>query len=316
LDEAGRWVRILRAIAKHMRSRSADGQATRAAREILGVSGEGAIAYRHSSTHSEFTPADPHPDNSDALRVAASYDLVRARRESRLRIVDHSRATDLEKSMVLIGSPTAEGLSRTVFGYSEVDGSQNGLRLTHPPVDLPYVWQLDPAEIDPGALATRYVRGRGVAARPNWRIIDTRTNKPFIPEVDNDGWLQCDYLVVTRLRNFLTRNAYDRGSYIMNFGGAHGTGTRALELLLRDESVLRRVAHELRGRPEAYQLLFRVSRLSHDPRTGTRARAIELLDAVKIEDTEERWRIASEIAHPGFHTWMSRPPEEDTQTLL
>jgi hypothetical protein len=295
---------VVQSLWRHMQLREREAEATRAARALLGIGSPGEVAYRHSSTHSDFTPGKFHPDNTDALSAAADLDIVRAGRDGRLRLLDRSGVVDVEKSMVLIGSPVAEALSRDLFGYQPAEGLDNGLRLTQSPVDLPFRWQLDPEGIDPGATATRFVRGHGPAARPNWRIVSERDGRLFIPAVDNDGWLRTDYLLVTRLRNFITRAAWQRGSFVVSFGGAHGTGTRAVDLLLRDEQLLRQIAERLGESPVAYQLLLEVGQMTHHPKEGTRAHAIRLVAAERIEDNEERWEEANRVAFPGFKGWL------------
>lgn len=116
--------------------------------------------------------------------------------------------------------------------------------------------------------------------------------------------LETDYLLVTRMRNFLTQKALDEGKYIVSFGGTHGTATRAIELLFSDERLLAEVAPVLAGSPEAYQLLFRVSGMRHDPKRGTRANHMELVAAEPLDDYLDRWRSANQIVQRAFARWL------------
>jgi hypothetical protein len=246
-----------------------------------------------------------HPDNANAVAIASSYDAHEADRRKELVEADIVEVSE-EQSMVLLGSPTAEGFSRVLFGYSRA-GPEDSLRQTEAPLDLPFRWELDAAQID--AKAYRYVRDRGLVSRPNWRVVDQRTGHLYIPETRNeDHLLVTDYLLVTRLRNFATQAALDSGHYVVSFGGTHGTGTRAIDLVLSDRSVLRKVSQALRGKRDvvAYQLLFAVGNMLHDPDRGTRARKIDLVDAVLLDDSEERWRTAQSVIRPRLAEWLAQ----------
>lgn len=273
------------------------------AKDMLGLTHEADVAYRHDSVHALFSEStELHPDNLAGLTAAAGNDFARAKDLRRIRKSLDIRAA-LSTNLVLIGSPTAEGLSRPAFGY-EPDVDEDSLTLNQPPIDLPFKWVISKTLIDERAIARRYVAGKGLVARPNWRI---ETNKQiYMPEVDSSGYLSIDYLLVTRLRNYLSNEALDEGRYIVSFGGAHGTATRAIEILLRDRETLRRIGERIKGRPAAYQLLLRVGKMKHDMMTGTRATRIELVgDPIVLPDTRQIWRTASEIARINLERWLS-----------
>ena len=271
-------------------------------KELLGISLDPLIAYRHTSSHSHFSGGDPHPDNGNALVTVAGNDLATAKREKRLVTVD-DLAVGVGQSAVLIGSPTAEDFSRIVFGY-EPTGVENGLRFAHDLVDLPYRWQLDSGEIP--AKARRLVRGSGWHERPNWYITGKETHIPYARNADQQ--LETDFLLLTRIRNFLTPEALTAGRYVFSVAGAHGTGTRAVELVLNDRAVLANVREALisLGSPDWYQLLFRVSNFTHREREGTRARSITLLDAVPIPEDDGMWRQACLEVAPAILRWQLR----------
>ncbi len=295
-DVTDSGARIMRWLARWVAAHRREARLASEAKHLLGITGDPHVAYCHVSRHSQFTTAHLHPDNADAL-ASISADAVRqAELDRRLTTVD-DLSTSLGKSLVLIGSPTAEALSRIVFGYEPCEGD-NGLVLSRPPIELPFHWQLDPREIPAEAVARRFVRGREWTDRPNWYVIESTTtgDVPHVPYVGNlDARLESDFLLVTRVRNFLTREALHRGHYILSFGGAHGTGTRALELLLKEPAILGRVAEQLRsmGHPHAFQLLFEVTRLSHR-KDGTRAHAIALRSAAVIPTDANTWQQASD----------------------
>lgn len=129
--------------------------------------------------------------------------------------------------------------------------------------------------------------------RPNWRIAGPE--RSHVPRVDEDGVLLEDYLLVTKLRNYLSPVALDDGRAVISFGGTHGTGTRALGLIFRDRDVLGELVDQLRSRPAAFQMLFRVGDIAHDQKVGSHARTIELVEnAIVLPDNDQVWRTAAQ----------------------
>jgi hypothetical protein len=231
-----------------------------------------------------------HPDNLHGLAAASGNDYKKAEAAGLLAEAD-SVSAELEHNLVLIGSPTAEGLSRIIFGYRQDGEDTDSLAAENSPIDLPYRWVISKARVDERAVARRFVAGRGLVKRPNWRI--TGPDRIYVPRVDDNGMLEEDYLLVTKVRNYLSTGAVDAGHYIISFGGAHGTGTRALELLYRNKLILRNVAQQLRTKPAAFQILLRVGNIAHDPVNGSRARDVELVgNAMILPDTDPVWRSA------------------------
>jgi hypothetical protein len=276
--------------ASWMREKATFRQRADVAKELLGLHQGKMVAYRHDSRHVLYTGTeDLHPDNLHGLVAASGNDYVRAQQSGRVRVEEEVR-TRSPHDLVLIGSPTAEGLSRILFGYSP-DGHPDSLAMDQAPVDLPFRWVISKNEVDELAVVRRFVAKRGLIERPNWRIVGP--DRIYVPRVDEDGVLLDDYLLVTKLRNYLSRSALDEGRSVISFGGSHGTGTRALELIFRDKAILHEIATQLRARPAAFQMLFRVSDIDHNRSTGSRARRIELIeDAIVLPDNEQVWRTA------------------------
>ena len=272
-----------------------------AAKQLLGIARDD-VAYRHDSVHPLYSGAtELHPDNLAALTAAAGDEYFRACRLGHVRTAE-ALTSSLNTNLVLIGSPTAEGLSRPTFGY-EPDIDPDSLALGQPPIDLPLRWVLSKTQIDRRAQARRYVEGKAVVTRPNWRI--EGQNKMFVPEVDSVGLLSLDYLLVTRLRNYLSHEALDKGKFILSFGGTHGTATRAIEILLRDRETLRKIAHQLEGPPAAYQFLLKVGAMNHDMSRGTRATRVELAgDPIIIPDNQQTWLYAAKVAKSNLEKWL------------
>lgn len=298
--EAVEALRILGGTAQAARKRAADvGEAKR----LLGLADPSGEAYRSDAVHPLFTPGEIHPDNKAAL-LAAGTDVLGRDTIQR----DTLEVSAPDNSLLLFGSPTSEGLSRVVFGYSELPG-QDGLSWDDPPLDLAYAWELDPGRVG-DALIGRFVQGRGLIKRPPWQIRDLRggSSPQLVPEADSEGLIREDYLLITRTRNFLSADTEHRGQFLVSFGGAHGTGTRAVNLLFHDRRLMARVLGELKakqvqatgrlgGVPKAYQLLFRVSKIKHGP-AGSIPGALELVDAVVLPDKPEVWSFARRRAVP------------------
>lgn len=281
------------------------------AKQLLGLKDPVGEAYRSDSVHPLYSPGEIHPDNRAALSVAGSDALAR-----QPVVRDGLRVDPTDHSLLLFGSPTSEGLSRIVFGYEEIAGVE-GLDLRDPPLDLRYAWELNPESVGEGKVG-RYVPGKGLVERPLWQIKDLQRPAAgrLIPE-SNNGLLSEDYLLVTRMRNFLSAEALDSGKFVVSFGGAHGTGTRAVELLIRDKRLMTTVLEELKskqarttgrvgGVPKAYQLLFRIPLIRHRAR-GSIPGALELVDAVVLPDAEATWDHARRRAAPR----LKRDVEQD-----
>jgi len=283
-------------------------QETEEVKDLLGIRREGIVAYRHDSVHALYPRGlELHPDNLAALTALAGSEFARAKDLKSIQQLEVVK-TSLKNNLVLIGSPTAEGLSRPTFGY-EPDVDMDSLALKSPPLDLPFKWILSKTEIDERAKIQRLVPGKGVVVRPNWRIEGEK--KLYVPEADSSGFLSVDYLLVTRIPNFLTPDALDAGKYIVSFGGSHGTATRAVELLLRDQSVLRKIAELLLSKPSAFQILLRASSMKHDERLGTHATKIEVVEGpIILSHNYQAWRTAAKIAGDNLSKWLSQSKEE------
>ena len=310
-------VEALRALGKTgaaARQRALD---VKEAKRLLGLVDPAGEAYRSDAVHPLFTPGEIHPDNKAAL-LAAGTDLLAGDLARRDKLpVD---ATD--NSLLLFGSPTSEGLSRVVFGYSEL-GDREGLIQDDLHIDLAYAWELDPERLGGGEVA-RFVPDRGLVTRPPWQIKDLRGGRwnRFTPRADQDGMICEDYLLVTRLPNFLSSEAESRGQFLVNFGGAHGTGTRAVKLLFKDRRLMATVMEQLKaqyvgatgrigGVPNAYQLLFRVIDIKHRPGSGSVPGKLELVDAIVLPDTDGAWDLARRRATPHLRD-RTKPDDEGT----
>ena len=128
-------------------------------RQALGLAGAGDTSYRHDSVHALYTnELQPHPDNIAALAAVCGKDLADAIKRSQF-LAEEEIKTSIGTNLVLIGSPIAEGLSRPLLGYEPEPGLEDSLLLDQAPVDLPYRIVMSRNQVDPSAIARRFVAG-------------------------------------------------------------------------------------------------------------------------------------------------------------
>ncbi|MFF9304113.1 hypothetical protein [Streptomyces sp. NPDC014777] len=245
--------------------------------------------FRQQSAHPLFAFGDTiHPDNAAALNAVLSGEGGRKKQ-----VVDQlwGRVSD---SLVLLGSPTSEGLSRLVFGYQEAPNRADCLLKGGLASSLPFSWNLDGTQIK--ARAKRWVSGISQPTeRPNWSIQGSQ-NRRWYPDLRGDDFLKTDYLLITKIPNILVDEDRGSGHFIVSIGGAHGTGTRSIERVLSNRSVLRKIVDELNIDPEnpaswpdAYQILLRVGKIEHDAQSGSRPKDVEYVDSRRISESSDWW---------------------------
>ena len=248
--------------------------------EILGIQEDQDCSYRVGMSHPTVQRGSFHPDDVTAFRALAGPSLSRCLETGWLNLQD-SLASDLESNLILIGAPGPESLSRLVFGYRQRDGG--GLSFTGDTLDLPFRWQEDVSVVRANCL--RYQQGGLVTTRPNWPILDSRTGSVIsrYPETNCSGFLLSDYLLVTKVPNFITPGAQASGRSVVSFGGSHGIGTRAVSLLLDSSEVMRRLGEEYsKGGSRYFQALLEARSIVHEPRTGSHAKRLALVAFVPL----------------------------------
>jgi hypothetical protein len=98
---------------------------------------------------------------------------------------------------------------------------------------------------------------------PNWFIRDTRSGELLKPaKRKEDNFLTSDFLLISILPNILDRESYDRGDKIQIFGGTHGVGTRAVELVCSDNSLIDQI-NGLAGKLQYWQALLEIDEIDH-----------------------------------------------------
>lgn len=279
---------------------------------LLGIGGRiDLLNYRVAGHHPLYDIGDPHPDDRAALVAVARHGLKSLSGGApTLTLVDRCQGS-LADGLCLVGSPEAEIVSRLVFDYVPRRDGQ-GMRYLGKTLDLPYRWQEDATAVT--ATYARYVEGRGKVSRPNWPIIDQRnsTHRSIFPAVDNDGFLASDLLLITKLPNFLSADALERGRSIVSIAGSHGTATRSVDIFLRDEVALRTVAQRLPADAQAFQVLLEAGDMIHQ-QAGSRARAVRVLDVQDLTRGDSEWISATKRVKLNYKEWrhQSRLPGVD-----
>jgi len=166
-----------------------------------------------------------------------------------------SKGTDI----LTIGCPISDLVSREALEYS---GSQYHLkRNKNPKLILPIEYVLDKDDVgSEHFMCKRFVTGME-KQMPNWTIsIDGNQFPP--PRTDRDGWLQSDYLLITRMPNVLSPVAFYSGKEILIIGGTHGIGTEAINLILNNEEYLEEIYRQTKSY-KYYQILVEVDKVKH-----------------------------------------------------
>lgn len=261
---------------------------------LIGVKNDDMFQYRVAMRHPNIVPGQPHPDDALAFVSIASRSAALAMEQQRFTEIE-SIPADLDSGFVLLGSPEAEVLTSVIFGYRrKEDGT--GMEYLGNTLELPFRWQEDSAKVE--AECTRMVPGSGKATRPNWPVVDSTglKEKLLYPRVANDGMIYTDYLLITRVPNFMTSVGFESRRSIISVAGTHGTGTRSVERLLGDRSALAAIAAEIGPETEACQILVEASDISHSKLSGSVARKVRVVSMVKFDRPEWKWISARNAA--------------------
>jgi hypothetical protein len=247
--------------------------------------------FRQQSAHPLFPSGGTiHPDNLTALSA-----VLKGGRGNKKEVVEQEQLWgNASDSLVLLGSPASEGLSRFVFGYQEVSDRTDCLLKEGLASHLPFSWNLDGTQVR--AKGKRWVPGVSQpTARPNWSIQGPEAHR-FFPDLGCDDFLKTDYLLMTKIPNVLVDEDRGSGHFLVSIGGAHGTGTRAIECVLSNASVLRRIVTELHidtdnpaTWPDAYQVLLRAGSIKHDQQRGSFPCDVTYIDSRRISQSSDWW---------------------------
>ncbi|CAN5240435.1 hypothetical protein BH11ACT7_BH11ACT7_04450 [soil metagenome] len=281
---------IAQAIAARVGRFRRDRRQIHHARHLIGINSNQLFNYRVAMQHPMQIPGTPHPDDAYAFVSVASEDACRAMELKNFR-VEETLPADLDDGYVLIGSPEAELLTAVMFGY-ERKPPDGGMKYLGSTIDLPYRWDEDRSNVV--ATCSRLVPGQGRVTRPNWPIVDntgTRTSRLY-PVVQNNGLLHTDLLLITKVPNYLSATALQSGRTVVSIAGAHGTGTRAVEVLLRDRRCMREIAERVKTDAQAFQILVEVGNVNHHPLNGSVASSVQIRDVRCFSRSNSEWERA------------------------
>ncbi|MGW5011595.1 hypothetical protein ACWEOR_05695 [Micromonospora chalcea] len=275
----------------------------REAKQLLGLGQPDLYSYRVAMHHPLYKRGDPHPDDLAAFITMAGHDIAEAEEAGTLALLDKVEVA-LSEGLVLIGSPEAEAVTRLAFGYERRKDAL-GMRYRGCTLELPYRWEEDRTTVK--AEYERFVPGMGRARRPNWPIIDQSRGspRPIFPVVANTGLLHTDFLLITKVPNFLTSVGYECGRSIVSVAGTHGTGTRSIELMLRDRTLLGQIRAGIPDDAQAFQVLLEATDIQHDAERGSRAKRLRLRDVQVFERPESTWRAAMREVNSRRAGWLA-----------
>lgn len=285
-------IKVADSIIKWVKLRHQTAQDAKNCLELLGLDRNSDYSFRVGMQHPLMQLGTPHPDDAEAFTSIFTPKLLKHPDD----IITSSKEiySPLSDNIVAIGSPEAEVLTQILFGYDRIEGS--GLHYSGDTIDLPYRWLENSSEV-----STEYLRPGDSGEdqwRPNWPIVSEigAKQRKLYPEVGKDGRLRSDYLLITRVPNYLG-DGVGLGRSFISIAGSHGIGTKAIKLFVRNKYILAKVWSELGGpsNHDSFQILCRANRVV--PRGNSfEATGLELIDVQVIDSSDIKWESAREYA--------------------
>jgi hypothetical protein len=197
-----------------------------------------------------------HPDNEEAASTIFNL-LKRNEVEVKDRIFDlYPNSSELGYNILSIGSAKSTLTTRLLERYSGNDGRY----LVRD--SLPYLkWELLIDERKLFGISTRYLEKKKWI-RPNHALIDNERHNEYAPLLDTNGWLREDLLLISKLPNNINADAIHMKSNCIIVEGVHGTGTKALGLLIHSGDMLSELKKRVRDN-KYWQALYRIA-VKHD----------------------------------------------------
>ena len=284
---AGSTLKVAPGIFAAVKRLRADIRDARSFKESLGLVDKYAINFRVAMNHPLLQSGVPHPDDFDALSSVLGSDMPKWD-QVEVPTSDIELTSPLSDSFVLIGSPESETMTRLAFGYRKLP-AERGVEFVGSGIELPFRWEEDARRVK--AIHRKYVGGRGLVERPNWPILDERGKqaKSIFPELDGRRFLKTDLLLITKIPNYFTDEGFQSRRSLISIGGAHGTATRAIGILLKNRRMMADLHREIRHY-QGFQIICQVTDIRHDISVGSRANTIEIREVVPIEHSDAEWR--------------------------
>lgn len=216
-------------------------------------------------------PGEMHPNDQKAGATLANVALMGI---PDLKVVDNFITLyDLEGTLIASGSPVSNFLSRAAMAYQYADKDPSkGLRRNEKNsfFDLPFEFVIDVEALNKAEVTVSQIIKGSILKVPNWSLYSNIEEKLMVPVVSEEGQLKTDYLLVTVLPNYFSKSSYDAGHKLIIFAGTHGVGTKAIELLFRNEQVLQKLWNKVHG-TDYWQAVIEIDQVS--PRVGEVKRA-------------------------------------------
>lgn len=268
---------------------------------LLGLGGQDGYSYRVGMLHPTLAHGTVHLDDQLAFGALAVGSLSRLTPMPWLRL--EYVPCEPSDTIVTVGSAWPEGLTRLIFGYTARPGSED-LQYVGGVIDLPYRWAVSVNEVRSECF--RYQPAGLICRRPNWGVVSMRQGFPqtLYPDLANDHFLVTDYLLITRLPNFLAEP--DRGSALISLGGTHGVGTRSVELMAGDKRLIADLAHRVgTGKSKFFQVLLEASAIRHSPTHGSEAKRLRIVDFVPLQISDDQAAAARRTVASRFTDWVA-----------
>jgi hypothetical protein len=179
----------------------------------------------------------------------------------------------LKGNILTVGSPISNEYAYAVFDNELVRGNLSYMRQSQRhPLTLPVRNLLSGKDVED---KNRVVR-RGKFTEPNWGVIVE--GKAVFPEIDIDGRLKTDYLLLTKVPNFFDQNWSSNGNALLSMGGVHGPGTQGFALLLSDHAATEKLNTRLKALGSPYwQVLIKIIQVEREDNRDI-AKSIDIKD--------------------------------------
>lgn len=222
-----------------------------------------------------------HPD--DASAVDAFWKLGTSMTENLVLVNDYLEIDNLSGNFVCLGSPMSNAISRKILQYNYVSNShEDGIQRekNNQLFDLRYEYLMDAnLLLREGIKRSKRFIGSKEHRVPNWSIIDKKRDELIIPDVKDED-LRSDYLLISVLPNLFNENSYEKNQQIIIFGGTHGVGTNAIDILLRNKKILSKITSKVMKLPY-WQALLKIDETNYDAKRTAPFSISELDDDIK-----------------------------------
>lgn len=157
-----------------------------------------------------------------------------------------------DNNLISVGGPVSHPLTRQTLGYSKKGNIDNP--------KVPFIFDLSEEKLKKSKkeIIESYDGGKSIIKIPNWRIIDSKTEKiKFEPYVNSKNFLTSDYCLITVVPNEFqegVNNSIELKHWVIS--GTHGAGTSVINKLLNDGEIIKEINHKRNNHPY-YQAVIR-----------------------------------------------------------